>query len=88
MGAPFPEGTKGWGYNLYGQIGDGTTRTRYTPVLVPGLAQVVHLAAGTLHSLAVTADGTVWAWGNAQGTLGDGTTTQRLSPVTVVGLPQ
>jgi len=41
----------------------------------------------TSHSLAVKADGTVWAWGyNAYGQLGDGTTTQRNTPVQVSGL--
>src|SRR2546422_347526 len=53
----------------------------------PNLANVVGVAAGLYHSLAVRADGTVWAWGgNGNGQLGDGTNTQRLSPVQVVGL--
>jgi alpha-tubulin suppressor-like RCC1 family protein len=42
------------------------------------------LAAGSRHSLAAAADGTLWAWGwNGYGQLGDGTTTDRLTPVQV-----
>lgn len=38
-------------------------------------------------TVALSKDGTVWAWGdNASGQLGDGTTVNRLSPVQVVGL--
>jgi len=45
------------------------------------------LAAGGTHSLALRADGTVWAWGwNDQGQLGDGTDTDRHTPVRVRGL--
>ncbi|WP_147443420.1 kelch-like protein [Corallococcus sp. AB011P] len=78
-----------WGDNGYGQLGDGTTTQRLTPVpvQVQGLTGVAALATGYNHSLAVKQDGTVWAWGsNAYGQLGDGTTTQRLTPVQVQGL--
>src|SRR5207248_140731 len=45
------------------------------------------VAAGARHSLALSADGTVWAWGdNAKGQLGDGTNTSRLRPVQIAGL--
>ena len=54
---------------------------------VSGLSDVVAIAAGRRHSLALKADGTVWAWGNnTDGQLGDGTTTDRLTPVQVSGL--
>ena len=46
------------------------------------------VAAGTHHSLALKADGTVWAWGrNVQNQLGDGTGVDRTLPVRVQGLP-
>ncbi|WP_233595705.1 MULTISPECIES: Ig-like domain-containing protein [Corallococcus] len=76
-----------WGYNVNGQLGDGTTTHRLTPVQVQGLTGVVALDAGYVHTLALKQDGTVWAWGsNSNGQLGDGTTTDRLLPVQVQGL--
>jgi hypothetical protein len=75
------------GYNAYGQLGDGTTTQRETPVQVPNLTNVVAVAAGTYHALALKSDDLVWAWGyNGSGQLGDGTTTNRLTPVQVQNL--
>lgn len=80
---------RAWGRNHRGQLGDGSTTLRPTPITVPGLASVVEVSAGGAHSLARRSDGTVWAWGsNAYGQLGDGTTTQRNSPVQVLGLSE
>lgn len=76
-----------WGYNWAGQLGDGTTINRSTPVLVGGLTGVIAAASGGYHSVAVRSTGAVWAWGaNWHGQLGDGTTTDRLRPVQVAGL--
>ena len=78
-----------WGDNRAGQLGDGTTTTRPTPVAVSGLGDsvVVAVAAGWGHTCAVTSAGAVLCWGsNADGQLGDGTTTDRLTPVVVSGL--
>jgi alpha-tubulin suppressor-like RCC1 family protein len=60
-----------WGYNNFGQVGDGTQTDRTLPVQVVGLTNIVGVAAGWAHSLAVRGDGTVWAWGgNVYATLG------------------
>ncbi|MDW5328856.1 hypothetical protein R6Y94_34275 [Plantactinospora sp. KLBMP9567] len=75
-----------WGYNSVGQLGDGSTTSRSTPVPVslPGGTTVTSLAAGLLHSLAVTSAGQALAWGsNSVGQLGDGTITNRSTPVSV-----
>ncbi len=74
----------GWGYNAFGQLGDGTTTDRLDPVQVGTSAPWASIAAGWQHTVAVRTDGTLWAWGfNASGQLGDGTTTDRSGPVQV-----
>ena len=78
-----------WGANGSGQLGDGTTTSRPQPVLVDrsGILagkMIVSLACGSLHSLALCADGTLAGWGsNNIYQLGDGTSTARLSPVVI-----
>ena len=68
------------GYNLSGQLGDGTTTNRFTPVNVA--SDVTAVAAGNGHSLFVKSDGSLWVMGsNNYGQLGDGTTTNRNTPV-------
>ncbi len=77
-----------WGSNLYGQVGDGTTAQRLTPVQVLGMAvDVTSLAAGGGHTCAVTVGRGVKCWGwNGGGQLGIGQGTAELTQVEVLGL--
>jgi hypothetical protein len=86
-----------WGYNGFGQVGDGGTTNQSSPVAVAGVlagktVTVLIASTGTLsgnggydHTCALAA-GTVYCWGyNLSGQLGNGNTTNQSSPVTVAG---
>ncbi|HZI07241.1 MAG TPA: RCC1 repeat-containing protein, partial [Archangium sp.] len=77
-----------WGDNSSGQRGQPSSFPLSSlPEQVPGLTDVVALAAGSQFSLALRADGTVWAWGvNSSFQLGDGTKLDRHTPQQVPGL--
>ncbi|MBI2060983.1 MAG: hypothetical protein HYT87_14550 [Nitrospirae bacterium] len=83
--ALLPDGTvKCWGWNNYGEIGDGSTVDKTTPIAVSSLTNAVSLAAGGNHSCGLVSDGTVRCWGsNLFGQLGDGTTVDRWTSVAV-----
>ena len=84
-----------WGYNRYGQLGDGTRTTQTMPVRVkmpdrktyPDLPEdftYVQVSAGDDHSLALGSDGYAYAWGNnSNGQLGDNTISYSSVPVRV-----
>jgi alpha-tubulin suppressor-like RCC1 family protein len=79
-----------WGWNGYGQLGDGTQTTPPGPVRVTGLPEelgVKQLAAGYYHSVSLLDDGSVWAWGdNRWGQLGINSTQPSRTPIQVFGL--
>jgi alpha-tubulin suppressor-like RCC1 family protein len=66
-------GVQCWGDNEYGQVGDGTYETRYSPREVQGLPYVRSVSAGMRHTCVATDEGTIWCWGgNRYGQLGLG----------------
>ena len=77
------------GYNQNGQLGNGQPvgagyDTKAHPALVPVLTNAVAAAAGSLHSLFVTADGRLWGMGyNGEGELGTGTTLNTNQPAII-----
>ncbi|MBI3070640.1 MAG: hypothetical protein HYY84_00800 [Deltaproteobacteria bacterium] len=83
-----------WGRNYYSQLGDGTPVDKSTPVLVPGLTDVVAISVGArVHSFspyattcALLPDGKAKCWGsNQDGQVGDGTSAWSSAPVYVTG---
>uniref|UniRef100_A0A9J7ZD84 Regulator of chromosome condensation (RCC1) and BTB (POZ) domain containing protein 1 n=1 Tax=Cyprinus carpio carpio TaxID=630221 RepID=A0A9J7ZD84_CYPCA len=77
----------GWGYNGNGQLGLGNNGNQLTPSRLIGLQGlcVLQIASGYAHSLALTDEGLLYAWGaNTYGQLGTGNKSNQLSPVQVM----
>ena len=92
MSGKAPSSVWAWGYNYFGQLGNGTNADSLLP-LRAHLNDVTALSAGKHHVLALSPTGAVWAWGNnLHGELGDGTMSgfvpepQRVPNVTAVAV--
>lgn len=77
-----------WGNAQRGALGTGVPDNQSSPSPQQvGIGNVIDIAAGSAHVLALKEDGTVWAWGaNDYGQLGDDTTIDRRTPIQVQGL--
>ena len=71
-----------WGYGGFGQLGHGDRQDQLLPKKVEAFAgqRVVAVSAGAHHSLAITADGAVWSWGQGGSRLGHGDIQDELLP--------
>ncbi|MFT9116351.1 MAG: IPT/TIG domain-containing protein [Sporolactobacillus sp.] len=80
-----------WGDNTYGQLGDGTTTSRSSPVNISSSGVlsgkvVTAIFAGNNQSFAIDSNGSLYAWGrNDTSQLGDGTTTNKTAPELISG---
>jgi len=79
-----------WGWNNYGQLGNGTTTDQMTPTNITSQFSlnaeetITRVFLGDYHSSAITSEGRVFTWGyNSKGQLGDNTTTDKLLPTDI-----
>ena len=83
----------GWGFNVSGQVGDGTAENTSVPMVVDtsGVLDgktITQISAGYTHSCALTSEGTVACWGsNTWGELGVPGISQSTTPVPIVPPP-
>jgi alpha-tubulin suppressor-like RCC1 family protein len=72
-----------WGDNLFGQLGNGTLSTGYSPNQIVKGFTAIAMGEGD-HALAIKDDGSLWAWGsNLCGELGDGKNNSSKVPIKV-----
>jgi len=74
-----------WGSGSFGQLGDGTTTNKSSPVSVLGEHSFTKVCFGSTFCLALRSDGTIFGWGsNSSGQLGIGSISNQSSPVSVI----
>jgi alpha-tubulin suppressor-like RCC1 family protein len=78
---------RSWGYNFYGQLGNGSSLNSNVPVAVSGglSNNIVGIYSGMWHSWVLRSNGDVLAWGRShRGQIGNGTTGDQHVPVLVM----
>ena len=72
------------GYNAFGQLGDGTTKSKASPVQISSLSGVGDVSLGANHSCAILTTGALYCWGkNDYGQVGNNTLDNQKSPVNI-----
>ncbi|HUQ18927.1 MAG TPA: Ig-like domain-containing protein, partial [Gemmatimonadaceae bacterium] len=75
-----------WGYNAYGQLGNGTTQDAATPTKVSSALKFREVTVGEYHTCAITVDGAGYCWGlNNEGQLGTGNLLSSPVPIAIGG---
>ncbi len=77
-----------WGYNDYGQLGNGAASSfiAVKPVAVASTRQYLQVSAGESHTCAVSTTDKAYCWGYGRnGQIGDGKTYLRFTPRAVAG---
>jgi alpha-tubulin suppressor-like RCC1 family protein len=84
---PFQYLAYAWGPNTFGQLGDGTTVAKSSPVsVVGGFTDWCYISSADYNNAAIRSNGTLWTWGfNSFGQLGNNSSANSSSPVSVVG---
>lgn len=79
-----------WGYNEDGELGDGTTLSKFVPTEITNQFNlaigetITSISSGAYHSSAVTSENRLFTWGNnSSAKLGDGTSTHRTVPTDI-----
>jgi alpha-tubulin suppressor-like RCC1 family protein len=76
-----------WGWNNFGQLGNGSLTDSDVPLQVSGLNGVAKIYAGSNHNMALLSNGTVYTWGsNGSGQLGNNSTTNSKTAIQVASL--
>lgn len=75
-----------WGLNNFGQLGDGSTIDRGTPVAVDPATSYKEVAVALNSTCGLTTSGLVRCWGSgASGQIGNGSTSNSPTPITIDG---
>lgn len=63
----------GWGDNMHGQLGNGTTNNTMSYATLLNTESWKAIETGRTHTVGIKSDGTLWTWGNELATFQEGT---------------
>ena len=78
---------KCWGYNPFGELGNGSASTQRSAIAVAGITTAIKVVGGSNHTCVLLSSGTIQCFGaGTSGQLGNGASLDSLTPVTVSGI--